>query len=141
MATTMATTIMATTKKIFIIDDEASFLDIFTRFLTREGFSVFAFSDQKEALLEAPEKKPDAVLLDVNMPGMSGLDVFKYLKRDEIGLSPKIFFPTSMTQDASGNTLDDAYAQRIGADGYINKGEEIALIVQKLKKALSEPAG
>lgn len=128
---------MSEAKKIFIIDDEESFLDIFSRFLKREGFVVFTFSKQQDALLQAPEQKPDLVLLDVNMPGMNGIEVFKYLKRDDVGLHPRIFFLTSMTQDISGRELDDAYAQSIGADGYINKGEELTVIIEKIKKALA----
>lgn len=127
-------------KKIFIIDDEESFLDIFSRFLKREGFAVFTFSKQREALLRAPEEKPDLILSDVHMTGMSGIDVFRYFKRDDSGAHPKFFFLTSMTQDASGTMLDDAYAQNIGADGYINKSEELSAIVAKIKAALAPGA-
>jgi hypothetical protein len=65
---------------VLVIDDEAAVRDLMQRFLTREGFRVVAAAGGEEGLRRARELRPDAITLDVMMPGMDGWAVLSALK-------------------------------------------------------------
>jgi signal transduction histidine kinase/CheY-like chemotaxis protein len=67
---------------VLVIDDEAAVRDLMQRFLTREGFRVVTASGGEEGLRRARELRPDAITLDVMMPGMDGWAVLSALKAD-----------------------------------------------------------
>ncbi len=54
--------------KILLVDDEAKVCELFSRFLSNQGFKVQTASDGKMAIVKAEEYKPDCILLDVRMP-------------------------------------------------------------------------
>jgi GAF domain-containing protein/CheY-like chemotaxis protein/anti-sigma regulatory factor (Ser/Thr protein kinase) len=65
---------------VLVIDDEAAVRDLMQRFLTREGFRVVAAANGEDGLRRARELSPDAITLDVMMPGMDGWAVLSALK-------------------------------------------------------------
>jgi hypothetical protein len=67
---------------VLVIDDEATVRDLMQRFLTKEGFRVATASSGEEGLRRARELRPDAITLDVMMPGMDGWAVLTALKAD-----------------------------------------------------------
>jgi GAF domain-containing protein/CheY-like chemotaxis protein/anti-sigma regulatory factor (Ser/Thr protein kinase) len=67
---------------ILVIDDEAAVRDLMRRFLTKEGFRVATAPGGEEGLRLARELRPDAITLDVMMPGMDGWAVLSALKAD-----------------------------------------------------------
>ncbi len=67
---------------VLVIDDEAAVRDIMQRFLTREGFRVVTAAGGEEGLRRARELRPDAITLDVMMPGLDGWAVLSALKAD-----------------------------------------------------------
>jgi CheY-like chemotaxis protein len=67
---------------VLVIDDEASVRELMQRFLTREGFRVVTAAAGEEGLRRARELRPDAITLDVMMPGMDGWAVLSALKAD-----------------------------------------------------------
>lgn len=124
--------------KIVIVDDEASFLNLFTTVLSREAdFEITSCLGAKEALLKIPEIKPDLVLLDVSMPEMDGFGVFEHLKKDCVDKMPKIVFLTNLGETISGTKVDEHFAKNIGAEGYIKKTADIDEIVKKIREVLS----
>lgn len=123
-------------KKIVIIDDELSFLNIFSAVLEKAGFEVRGFSNPKEALMKMMEEKPDLILLDVFMPDMDGFQVFEYLKRDFKEKTPKIVFLTNLGETVAGDSIDQQYVKDIGAQGYIRKTDDLDKDVQKIKELL-----
>jgi FixJ family two-component response regulator len=68
---------------IYVVDDDASVLHATAMALTGEGYSVECFADGDAFLTVARERVPAAVLLDVHMPGRSGLDILKQLKGED----------------------------------------------------------
>ncbi len=68
--------------RVLVIDDEANARDLIQRFLGKEGFSVVTASSGPEGLRLARASRPDAITLDVIMPGMDGWAVLKELKAD-----------------------------------------------------------
>ena len=69
--------------KILVVDDEPSIVDVLTRFLSREGYSVVTAVNGREALEQVRQEPPDLILLDVTMPEMDGFKVCQQLKEDQ----------------------------------------------------------
>ncbi|KKR55671.1 MAG: Response Regulator Receiver Signal Transduction Histidine Kinase [Candidatus Curtissbacteria bacterium GW2011_GWA1_40_24] len=122
--------------KIVIIDDEPSFLSIFSTALGKENFEVKTFSDPQEALKNIVGEKPDVILLDIKMPGLDGFQVFEYLKKDFGKNLPKVLFLTSLGETISGTAIDNHFAKTIGANGYIHKTDDLNNIVKKVKETI-----
>lgn len=123
-------------KKIVIVDDEASFLMIFSKVLEREGFEVVGFTSPKEALIKIVEEKPSLVILDIRMTEMDGFEIFKHLKTDLRENLPKIMFLTNIGETISGEEINENFIQTIGGQGYIRKSDDLDKIVSKVKQAL-----
>ena len=123
-------------KKIIIIDDEISFLNIFETLLKNAGFEIKTFSDPKTAVKEIIYEKPDLILLDIAMPEMDGFEVFEHLKKDFQENIPKIIFLTNLGETVAGTSVDEQYAKDIGAQGYIRKTDDLDKTVQKIKELL-----
>ncbi|MDX1489041.1 MAG: response regulator, partial [Acidiferrobacterales bacterium] len=69
---------------VLVIDDDPAVRDLMQRFLSKEGFRMVAAADGKEGLRLAKELRPDAITLDVLMPGMDGWAVLAALKADRV---------------------------------------------------------
>jgi DNA-binding response OmpR family regulator len=123
-------------RKIIIIDDEISFLNIFTKALEAAGFEVRGYSDPREALKNILQEKADLILLDVLMPDLNGFEVFEHLKKDLKEGMPKILFLTNLGETVSGTKIDEHFAESIGAEGYIKKTEDLDKIIEKVKECL-----
>ena len=67
---------------VCIVDDSADIRDIYSLKFQREGFMVVVARDGAEGLQLIREKRPDVILLDIEMPVMGGLEVLKALKED-----------------------------------------------------------
>jgi CheY-like chemotaxis protein len=74
--------VQAAAGTVLVIDDEAAVRDLMQRFLTKEGFRVVTAAGGEEGLRRARELRPDAITLDVMMPGMDGWAVLSALKAD-----------------------------------------------------------
>ncbi len=70
-------------KKVCIIDDDADIREIYLVKFTQEGFDVSSAVNGEEGMRVVREKKPDIILLDLQMPVMNGTEVLKALNEDE----------------------------------------------------------
>jgi CheY-like chemotaxis protein len=101
--------------KILLVED-SKFLRLATeRALTRAGYEVSSAADGDEALRMAREKLPDLILLDMLLPKMSGLDVLKALKKDELTRKIPVVVMTGMSQKNAPRLQED------GAVGFLEK--------------------
>ncbi len=69
-------------KRVLLVDDEAYLREIYDIELTREGFEVLLAINGEEGLATIRKEKPDAILLDLQMPGKNGFDVLEALQQD-----------------------------------------------------------
>lgn len=76
---------MKNTKKILLIDDDETILKVLTDKLKLEGFTVTEARDGVEGLSKALAEQPDLILLDIMLPKMDGLTMFKKLREDKRG--------------------------------------------------------
>ncbi|HEX2056605.1 MAG TPA: response regulator [Nitrospiraceae bacterium] len=81
--TTSPPSTAAQNERVLIVDDDALVRDLLTRFLELRGYHVRHAKNGAEALSQITDFKPDAILLDLVMPGMSGIDVLRSLREKE----------------------------------------------------------
>jgi len=100
---------------ILVVDDDPNILMATARLLRNAGFPVFQAEGGEEALLTIQQKRPDLVLLDVNLPDIPGLEVCRRIKEDaDLKQTFVVLLSGSMiTSDNQSEGLE------IGADGYI----------------------
>ncbi len=113
--------------KILVVDDKEMMRDSVATILGRRGHTVATAPGGEAALDRIAEKRPDAVVTDLQMPGMSGLDLLAAIRRIDEGL-PVVF----MT--AYGSVETAVEAMREGAFDYITKpfgGDELAISVER----------
>jgi DNA-binding response OmpR family regulator len=101
---------------ILVADDDRDILDLVAFKLTASGYELITATDGATALTEARRAVPDIVVLDVSMPGMSGLDVCRELRADSITTAIPVILLTARGQDADIEVGFD-----VGADDYIVK--------------------
>ncbi|MEI6715235.1 MAG: response regulator [Verrucomicrobiota bacterium] len=124
-------------KRILVADDEPDVLMLLNLNLQRAGFEVIKAEDGERALKLAREESPALVVLDLMMPGLSGLEVAKQLKAQPATARIPILMLT-----AKSDEVDRIVGLELGADDYVTKPfspREIVLRVQSVLRR-SEPA-
>jgi DNA-binding response OmpR family regulator len=101
---------------VLLAEDDADIRSLVTFKLRRAGHHVHGFGDGLSALAYAREHPPDLAVLDVMMPGMSGLDVCRQLRADLATAAVPVIFLTACAEKA-----DIAAGFAAGADDYIIK--------------------
>ncbi|MER7004484.1 response regulator [Dactylosporangium sp. NPDC000555] len=91
--------------RVLIIDDDARAAELLEAYLTGAGYQVRTASSGEAGLTEAGAWRPDAILLDVIMPGLDGWDVIRRLKRDEALSTIPVFFATIVDDRRAGLAL------------------------------------
>jgi len=112
---------------ILIIDDEPHLPHQFARFLRKHGYEVYTASDGEMGLQELQRNNIDLVLLDLRLPGMSGLEVLTHVRKSDQEL-PVIILT------AFGDVQSAVTAMKLGASDYLLKGfdlDELLLVVQR----------
>jgi DNA-binding response OmpR family regulator len=103
-------------ERILVVDDEAINRELFEAILTQEGFAVEEAADGPAALAQATAFPPDLILLDILMPGMSGLEVCEQLKQAPATAEVPIIVVTAVGQMATKEA-----ALTSGADDFLTK--------------------
>jgi two-component system, OmpR family, response regulator RegX3 len=113
---------------VLVVEDEESFVEALTVGLGREGFRVQVARDGVAALDLFDAAKPDVVLLDVMLPGMSGIDVCRQLRKRS---SVPIIMVT-----AKGSEIDTVVGLEVGADDYVTKPYRIRELVARMRAVM-----
>jgi two-component system, cell cycle response regulator DivK len=103
-------------KTIFIIDDHPVNLELAKVLLVLEGYEVHTAGDAESALLLLPDVRPDLILMDVQLPGMDGLELARRLKADPLHKNARIVALTAYAMKG-----DEEKALAAGCDGYLSK--------------------
>lgn len=117
-------------KKVLIVDDDYSIVDVVEIILKDAGFEVINTTQGSEAILLALKEKPDLILLDILMSGFDGREITKKLKRN--GRTKNI--PVIIM---SANKFTKEIAKQIGADDFILKPFEMSDLLAKVRKIFS----
>ena len=103
-------------KKILFIEDDQGFFNIFSVPLKMKGYDVIHVADGNQGVAKVLSEKPDLILLDIVLPGTSGLDILKELKENSETKDIKIVMLTNFGNDDNINK-----AMQYGADDYLMK--------------------
>jgi DNA-binding response OmpR family regulator len=124
-------------EQILVVDDEPRIVDIVRVYLQREGYRVLTAADGNAALDVARRERPDLVLLDLMLPGLSGWDVCRALRAEG---GPAIIMLT-----ARDDTTDKVVGLELGADDYVTKPfdphELVARVRAVLRRGSHAPTG
>ena len=115
-------------ERVLIVDDEAIVRDVLTRFLEREGFQVEAAADGEAALELAARSRPDIVVLDLMLPKVDGLEVFRRLR--EAWDVPVVMLT------AKSEEVDRLVGLELGADDYVSKPFSPREVVARIRAVL-----
>lgn len=125
--------------KILVADDEAEILDLLTFVLESEHYNVITATNGEDAYKKVIAEKPDLVVLDIDMPQMSGFEVCQKIRENsDVCLTPIIIL-SSLTK-----TKDKITGIKLGADEYITKPFEsfeliarVEGLLKRIKESLS----
>lgn len=116
-------------QKVWIVDDDSSIRWVLARALRAEGFDVHDFEDAEQVLSGLKKGKPDVLMTDIRMPGMSGLDLAKTLYEQEMDIP--VIIMTAHTD------LDSALASyESGAFEYLPKPFDLDEAVRLVQRAV-----
>ena len=125
-------------EKILIVDDQEELLSGLAVNFRREGYAVLTARNGEAAIGLASREAPDLIVLDVMMPGMSGFDVCRELRRR--GIETPIIMLT-----ARGEEIDRVVGLEVGADDYLTKPfslrELLARVRARLRRRPPAPTG
>ena len=118
--------------KVLIADDEPNIVVSLEFMMKREGYEVVVARDGLQALEAIRRERPQLVLLDAMMPGMSGFDVCEAVRADEAVRDTRILMLT-----AKGRDTDVARGTGVGADAYVTKPFSTRDLMQKVRDMLA----
>jgi phosphate regulon transcriptional regulator PhoB len=122
--------------KILIIEDEKDIVEALEYNLKREGFETSKSYDGYNGLRIAKEKSPDLILLDLMLPGVSGLEICKQLKRYPRSSEIPIIMLTAKSEET-----DKVLGLELGADDYITKPFSMRELLARIKTVLKRSGG
>ncbi len=116
------------TAKILVVDDEESILNLVTAYLHQEGYQSYTAKDGPSALKAAQTYKPDLMILDINLPGMDGIELLTRLRRES---DVYVIMLTAKSEET-----DKIIGLSVGADDYLTKHFSPRELMARIKAAL-----
>jgi DNA-binding response OmpR family regulator len=113
---------------ILIVDDEPTIVEVVELYLQREGFKVLTAADGAAALNVVRQQRPDLIVLDLMLPGISGLELTREIRT--AGTLPIIMLT------ARGEETDRVVGLELGADDYVTKPFSPRELVARVKAVL-----
>ncbi len=120
-----------TQKTILITDDNPVNIETMKLILEKTGYQIESASNGKECIEKTEKTKPDLILLDISMPGTSGISVCRSLKKQEYAHNIPIIFVTANTDNS---TLKEAF--EAGGTDYVRKPINRIELLARIKSAL-----
>jgi DNA-binding response OmpR family regulator len=119
--------------RILVVEDDPTVADVVVRYLEREGYEVDPVADGRAAVERATTRPPDLMILDLMLPGLDGLEVFRRTR----ALAP---IPVIMLT-ARGDEDDRVLGLELGADDYVGKPFSPRELTARVKSVLRRAEG
>lgn len=116
-------------KKLLIADDEPGIRSLVKMTLENDAYEIMEASDGVQALALVKDHRPQLVLLDVSMPGMSGFEVCRAIRADPLLKEIRVIMLTAMAQEA-----DLAEGVAAGVDDYFTKPFSPVALIRKVEE-------
>lgn len=117
---------------VLVVEDTPSELELISNYLRDSGYNVIIATDAKEALNQAVNQKPDAVVTDVVMPGMSGFELCRKLKKNPATEQMPVIICSSKNQE-----IDRLWGIKQGAAVYVTKPFTKEQLVYAVKSVMA----
>ena len=117
---------------VLVADDDADIRDLVTFKLEQVGLEVIAVEDGQAALEQARSRRPALAVLDVSMPGLSGIDVCRMLRADPATAAMLIIMLTARVQEQD---VEGGFSA--GADDYVTKPFSPRELVSRIQALMS----
>lgn len=119
--------------KILFVDDDKSFNDVSVAFMNKnlENTEIFQAFDGFEAGTMLANKRPDCVVLDLNLPGIDGIKICSIIKKSEAFGNPEVIIVTSLEDEGAENKCRD-----LGVKYYFKKPVMIPSLVDAIKESM-----
>ncbi len=125
---------MNSSHKVLVIEDVSALRQALAKKLSREGFAVLEAGDGLEGLEMALQHQPDLLLLDILMPKMDGLTVYKKLQQDSWGITVPVIILTNLVDE---DYINDSLETGSGSYEYLVKSDwKLEDIVKKVREKL-----
>ena len=121
------------TKKVFIVEDEPDLRDTLQYNFENEGFKVKSFPNGESFLENIKNDKPNLVILDLMLPGISGLDVCRDLRMNEVNENVAVVMLTAKSEE-----IDRIVGFELGADDYVTKPFSVRELILRVKVLLKK---
>ena len=118
-------------KTILLVDDEPDVVDLIKNRLEANQYTVMTAQDGHEALEKIYAHKPDLIVLDIMMPGISGYDVCERIKHDPDVCHIPVFILTAKIR-----YKDKKEGEHCGADAYITKPYSSDLLLDQIRRTI-----
>lgn len=120
--------------RILLVDDDAFLRDMYATKFRELGHAIDAAQTAESALTKLREGEYDVILLDMVMPGMSGIDLLRTIREEKVGGNPICIMLSNQSDES-----DKEEAMKEGAAGYIVKAEFIpSEVVEKVLKIVEK---
>lgn len=121
-------------KKILIIEDDDTLLQLYTQILQDDGYTVLTAQEGKTGLTKALQETPDLLLLDIMLPGgLNGFDVLERVKKTEAVKNVPVIVMTNLS-------TEEAMARKMGAADYVLKTEILPdALLAKIEALVGKP--
>jgi len=123
-------------KRILVVEDEQAIREMVGFALKKSGFQFEEVADAEQALVSIASQRPDLVLLDWMLPGMSGVELARRLRRDEVTAAIPIIILTARVEEG-----DRVYGLEVGADDYVTKPFSPRELIARINAVMRRSSG
>lgn len=122
-------------QKILVVEDNELNLKLFCDLLRAHGYAAEPVRDGREAIARARDFAPDLVVMDIQMPHVSGLELIEQMKTDDDLMTVPIMAVTAYAAKGDEERIRDA-----GAEGYVSKPISVLKFVEAVRELLADAA-
>ena len=128
--------VKTTSRKVLIVEDNALNMRLFCDLLDASGYETLQCADGANAAALALEEQPDLIIMDIQLPEVSGLDITRWLKDDERTAAIPVLAVTAFAM-----RTDEMLVREAGCEGYLSKPIQVRSFLKKVDELLPVETG